>query len=133
MVLTEAEIKKIISTALSYLGHKYENGFDCIGFVRSVYRHIGIDIPLILGTSSPPEEFNIMEDQLCNPPIGHIIFLKDRYDPRKERVWTHVVIVLSDNRCIHSSIFYGERVSISDLREIMEKRYDFVPSKPPNE
>lgn len=133
MILTEAEIKKIILVAFSYLGHKYENGFDCIGFVRSVYRHIGIDVPLISGTIPPPKEFNITEDQLCNPPIGHTIFLKDRYDPRKERVWTHVVIVLPNSQCIHSSIFYGEKVSISDLREIMEKRYDFAPSKPPNE
>ena len=133
MIVTETQTKKIISVALSYLGHKYEHGFDCIGFVRNVYKHAGIDIPLISGTTFPPEEFNIMEDQLSNPPIGHLIFLKDRYDPRKERVWTHVVLTLSENECIHSSIFYGEKVSISNLQEIMEKRYDFVPSKPPNE
>lgn len=133
MILTEKEVRKIVSIAISYLGHKYGNGLDCIGFVRSVYKCIGIDIPPISGTSFPPKEFNITRDQLYGPPVGHTIFLKDRYDPRKERTWTHVVIALSGHQCIHASIFYGGKVSISDLREIMQKRYDFAPSEPSNE
>lgn len=133
MILTETEVKKIISIALSYYGRKYGEGLDCIGFVRKVYGHIGICIPPVFGELPPPKEFNITKDQLYDPLIGHIVFLKDRYDPRKERVWTHVVITLPNHQCIHSSIFSGEKVSISDLREIMEKRYDFAPSKPPNE
>lgn len=132
MVLSTKQKRKIIQTALQYIGTPYSKEFDCIQFVRVVYKSAGIIVPKIFHLTPPPEEFNIKKRQLQRIPKGHLIFLKDRYDPRKERYWTHVVIALDNRRCIHNSIFYGsEKVTISNLGEIMRDRYNFAESVPP--
>jgi hypothetical protein len=118
--------KIIIDTATSYLNHPYSKEFDCVKFVRKVYQTSGIIIPK-LDPSPPPLEFNIQKEQLKNPPIGHIMFLKDREDPRKHRAWTHIVIINSKKSCIHCSLFFGRKVVITPLEEIF-KKYDFVES-----
>ena len=54
-----------------------------------------------------------------------MIFLKDRNDPRKERVWTHVAIILTKETCIHCSLFFGNKVVISSFKDMYAK-YDVV-------
>ena len=126
MHLCETDSAKILSVATSYLGHPYSLEFDCIKFVRTVYKEIGIIIPKLY-SYAPPREFNIIREQLLSPPIGHLMFLKDPKDPRKHRDWTHVVIIGVENTCIHCSIFFGEKVVITPLAEIF-KTYDFAES-----
>ena len=105
------------------------NDFNCIGFVRFVYRKVGIEIPPILIRTAPPREFNITRDQQHNPPLGHIVFLRNRFSLKEYRKWTHVVISLGDDNCIHCSCFYGMIVIISSLNQILHERYDFAPSE----
>lgn len=125
MRLTLTQSEKVVSVALSYLGRSRQKIFCCADFVRAVYRSIGIEIPL-LASSAPPSEFNIKAEDLQNPPIGHLMFLRDRKD-RRSRAWTHVAILLPHGRCIHCSYFFGRKVTISTLDEIFEC-YDFAPS-----
>lgn len=127
MELTPAQITKILDAAWSLLGRPYADDFQCVDFVRAVYASADITIPR-LTSGSPPEDFNIRKADLRNPPAGYIMFLKDRCDPRKERLWTHLVIILPLRTCIHCSLFYGEKVVITPLAEIFE-RYDFAESK----
>jgi len=100
--------------------------FKCIDFVRIVYRAVGITIPR-LGPWCPPSDFNIGEEELADPPVGHLMFLKDRTDPRTESAWTHTVIIVPGRKCVHCSLFLGEKVVITPLEELWQ-RYDFAPS-----
>lgn len=124
MRLTDKRVEAIITTASSYLGHKYGPGFKCVDYVRKVYEVAGIRIP-ILNTSNPPAELNIHAERLQNPPAGTLIFLKNKKEKR-ERAWSHVVIALSRDKCIHCSLFVGEVVT-TPFKEIFE-RYEFAPS-----
>jgi len=124
--LTTNQIETILQTAISYIGHPYSAEFCCVDFVRKVYDSVGIKIPK-LRSYSPPAEFNIKKEDLAHPPVGHLMFLKDRSDPRQDRAWTHVVIIMPDLLCIHCSLFFGEKVVISPLLDIF-KKYDFVDS-----
>ncbi|MDB4983931.1 MAG: hypothetical protein JWM20_110 [Patescibacteria group bacterium] len=119
----------VIETAMSYLEHPYSKEiFNCVTFVRAVYKSADIDIPL-LNPGPPAFELNISRWQCDDPPVGHMIFLKDPLDPRKERAWTHIVIALENKTCIHCSLFFGRKVVISTLDEIFA-RYEFAESKP---
>lgn len=126
MQLTQNQVETILQVALSCINRPYEQGFRCVDFVRYVYHVAGIEIPP-LTPGPPPQEFNIKKEELDNPPMGHLIFLLDRDDPRKERAWTHIAIVLFDGLCIHNSLFFGKKVVVSPLKE-MYKKYDFAPS-----
>ena len=128
-VLLDEERDKVVQTALSFLERAYARDFRCTDFVRQVYwKALGIEVPKF-GKHAPPREFNITAREVRSPKPGSIIFLKDRYDPRKERSWTHVVIALPDNTCIHCSLFAGD-VRISSLAALMAERYDFAESTP---
>ena len=131
MRLSRKQKRKITNIARMFLGRPYGEEFDCIEFIRAVYRSADVHIPKISPLAAPPYEFNIRKEELKNAPEGNIIFLKDRYDPRKERKWTHAVIALRHGQCIHNSIFYGSKVTISDIETIMKDRYDFAESIPP--
>ncbi|MBI2278937.1 MAG: C40 family peptidase [Candidatus Brennerbacteria bacterium] len=125
MELTKDQAKEVIETALSYVGHPYDSKeFNCVGFVRTVYRTIGIKISP-LKSCAPPAELNLSAEQAKDLPVGHLMFLKDRDDPRKERSWTHVVIILTKETCIHCSLFFGRKVTISSFAE-MYCKYDVV-------
>jgi hypothetical protein len=131
MELTDRQRELIIQVALSYLEHPFSGKFDCIAFARCVYGAAGVEIPL-LKSILPPANLNITREELETGPLsGSLIFLKDRNDPRKHRAWTHVVIALRDGMCVHCSLFYGRKVVISNLEQIMKDRYDFVDCVPP--
>ena len=124
MKLTQEQVEIIISESISHIGRPYSNDFDCVKFIRIVYEKAGIEIPL-LKSHLPPKELNISKEQITNPPVGHLMFLKDPCDPRKHRSWTHIVIILTKQSCVHCSLFFGRKVVISTFREIFE-RYNFV-------
>ncbi|HEY0220630.1 MAG TPA: NlpC/P60 family protein [Candidatus Paceibacterota bacterium] len=124
MNLTDEQVRTIVREAKSYLGHKYRPGFKCIDYVRKVYQTAGINIG-ILGPNSPPAELNIEKEKLQSPPTGSLIFLRNKTEKR-ERAWSHLVIVLSNDECIHCSLFIGEVVT-SSFEEIFRK-YEFAPS-----
>lgn len=127
MELNNYQTKRVVSKSLSYLGNPWtKNEFTCVDFVRNVYREVDIDIPL-LGIDFPPKDLNISMEQIGNPPAGHLMFLKNRKTLRQDRAWTHVVIVISQNYCIHCSLLLGGTVMISSFEEIFA-RYDFVES-----
>lgn len=125
MYLSEEVRRKIIETALTFLGQPYSPSFNCIDFVREVYARVGIQIPKI-SPQITPRRCNILREDLKDPPFGHIIFLRDLQDDRP-RSWTHVGILLPEKKCIHCSLFFGQKVVISALDELF-KRYHFAES-----
>jgi hypothetical protein len=127
MNLTPEQAEIIVSEALAYLDRSYEEGFTCLDFARTIYKTIGIEIPKLWAGEPPPRWFNVDSEELAEPPIGHIVFLR-RKQTKAERCWTHVVIVLPERRCIHCSHFFGGKVCISSLEKVFAL-YDFVPSR----
>lgn len=127
MELNTEERAVVVSTALSYLGRPYNRKFQCIDFAREVYRTVGIEIPKLSGDRPVPQDINIRHDDLVNPPIGHMLFLR-RKGTRSTRLWTHAVIILPGSNCIHCSHFFGGKVVISSMGEILAF-YDYVPSE----
>ncbi len=126
MKLTTVRRKKVLAVALSQLGRDRVEGFKCVDFVRSVYTSIGIFVPFpLIGWMSPPVGFNISLDQLSDPPEAELIFFRRKNDRRK-RKWTHVGIILPEKKVIHCSQFLGEKVTISELTDLL-KDYDFAP------
>ena len=126
MDLDVMQALRVTEIAQSYVGIPYiPYQFECVDFVREVYRHVGIEIPL-LPKSAPPAEFNINAEQLAEPPIGYLMFLKNPKD-RRLRAWTHVAIILSKETCVHCSYYFGKRVVISTFEEVFQK-YEFVES-----
>jgi hypothetical protein len=126
MNLSQDQREAVVRISGEYLGRKREIGFSCVDFVRTVYGRIGIEIPLLMPKMLPPVEFNLRREYLLNPPLGEIIFFKDRSDKRL-RLWTHLGIVYSVCEIIHCSLFLGEQVVITPI-EFMWRRYDFVES-----
>lgn len=108
----------IVETALRYLGRPYDReNFKCFHFVREVYT--------LLGLKPPPLSENLTVEQMLDPPIGHLLYLKHKEDT-KQRRWSHVAIVISKEEVIHNSLWFGEKVVISKLSEILEL-YTIVP------
>lgn len=124
MDITAEQARAIVTFATSYLGQRYHPGFTCVDFVREVYRGIGITIPE-LSPEAPPSRFNLSPDDIGDPPIGHLLFLRNKQEKRDRR-WSHIVIVLPDRECIHCSYFTGQ-VTRSTLPDILS-RYEIVPS-----
>lgn len=125
MNLSAKQRESIARRALSYLGKKREEGFRCVDFVREVYQYVGIEIPPI-HTGIPPKEFNITREDLTNLPLGEIIFFRNMKDQR-DRKWTHVAIAVSGAECIHCSYFFGEKVVVSHIDDMLT-RYEFAES-----
>lgn len=126
MSLTYPQSRRVVEVALACVGRNHEPGFGCVDFVRHVYLQIGIKIPL-LSPETPPREYNITRSMLNNPPNGAIVFLKDPTDLRL-REWTHVAIALPEKKIIHNSIFFGRRVTVLTLAEVLTV-YEFAPSQ----
>jgi len=107
--------KDIQDEMTKHLGVRYmkagqsEQGFDCSGFVKTVYDEIfGVDLPHQSSQQARAPEF---VDVPCDSlKTGDLIFFSTA---NKKKVVTHVGIYLSDGKFIHSARRKG--VVVSDL------------------
>lgn len=126
MELPQEKRDVIVALSLGYLGRQWSENFNCIAFVREIYKRVGIQIPLIYSHTLPPREFNITERDLDSWQTGYIVFLK-RQKYAGKRTWTHVGITQPEKKLIHCSRYFGKQISITPKREIFSF-YHYVPS-----
>ena len=110
MSLTKKQAQRIEKIALRYLGRKYRSRFRCQDFVCAVYREVGISVPT--------RRHNVTREQLKNPPLGYVIYLKHKRE--REKPSTHMGIIVSGKRCIHNSYYFGKWVVITPLEELFK-------------
>lgn len=127
MELPEKKCEAIVAFSLDYLGRQWSEDFNCIAFVREIYKMVDIEIPPIHSHILPPRDFNITEENLNSWRAGYILFLK-RQKYTGERIWTHVGITLPEEKLIHCSEYFGRQVSITPKKEIFSF-YHYVPSR----
>jgi hypothetical protein len=114
-MLTPKTARRIEREARRYLGKKYDRtSFNCLTFVRAVYAKVGL--------KPPPLRLNVSAAQLLDPPTGFVLYLKRRGSASRKPI-THAVIILDKRTCIHCSYYFGGKVVISTLDEIL-KEYD---------
>lgn len=105
---------ELVSTAIGFLGVPYrfggntaESGFDCSGFVRSVFKDA---IGLVLPRSSIEQAnatLHIDKDEL---KAGDLVFFNTM-----KRAFSHVGVYLGDGKFIHSPRAGGQ-VRVEDMR-----------------
>lgn len=103
------EGEKIISTARTYLGRDYTRSFNCLDFVREVYRAHGLTVP--------PPFLNLRPEDLSDPSPGYVLYL--RHKTFSGDGWTHVAIIASSESCIHCSYYFGRKVVITSIADML--------------
>jgi hypothetical protein len=107
--LPSAEVDALLETAEAHLGAPYvygdtgEYGFDCSGFVRTVFARHGYQLPRtssLQSTVGEPVDFDALQP-------GDLIFFNP--SPSSTRI-SHVGIILPGDRMIHASSGRGEVV-----------------------
>ncbi len=100
-------------------------GFDCSGFVQTLYRAIGVVLPrdAYLQADSP---HGTRLNELETPIAGDLVFFLGRKDPRNRGV-THVGIALNDLVFMHAYGKTGVILSAFNDPEI-KKSYEFKGS-----
>lgn len=93
--------QKILEIGLAKIGHKYEKGFNCETFVRSIYREAGYE--LFYYEQPYVNLKNLLEGEF----IGNILFLKHKKHGQEKR-FTHVGIIFPDESLLHYSRYFGE-------------------------
>lgn len=111
--------EQIVKTALNYLGTPYirggnsEDGFDCSGFVQTVFRMNGIELP-----RSSIEQYKKGDPIKDNLKRGDLVFFKIN-----GRSVSHVGIYVGDGKFIHAPrINQKVRIEPLDL-PYYQKRY----------
>ena len=107
---------------LQRLGRPYSEAYKCLTFVRDVYGAVGLTLPPIV--------MNVRREQLENPPVGFVLYLrrKSKRSATSTR-FTHAGIIIPERSLIHCSYYFGKKVVISDLDEVLEI-YDLVEPNP---
>ena len=82
--------EKWIGTPYLYGGNT-KAGVDCSGFVKNVYKEVGVDLP-----RTSAEQFNILKPT-NTPVVGDLVFFK------RANTINHVGIFIGDGKMIHSS------------------------------
>lgn len=114
MLLSAETSQKIVQTSLTYLGKPYDyKTFDCIHFIVSVYRDVGIIIPRFGGSGPPPTNINLSAEEFERMPLGHPVFFKRKLST-SNRIWTHAALILSSHEFIHGSRFYNNKIVITE-------------------
>ena len=96
--------ERIVSTAEGFLGIPYlwggtsAKGFDCSGFVQTVYRMNNISLPRDANQIVIEGEHVDIDDPLENLERGDMLF----FGPRQDRI-THCAVYIGGRRYIHSS------------------------------
>ena len=112
---TQSAAMSLIQQGLDYLGVPYrfggtspEKGFDCSGFVGSVFRNaLGLDLPRSARDMAREGERVSMTE--LKP--GDLVFFNTM-----RRAFSHVGIYLGDNRFVHAPS-RGGGVRIEDMRD----------------
>lgn len=97
----EVSTEGIVDTAREFLGYQYSwggrspKGFDCSGFVQTVFLLHGIILPR---DSYQQQQQNLLSTDFNDARPGDLIF----FGKTSERV-THVALSLGNNRFIHAS------------------------------
>ncbi|MGB9732051.1 MULTISPECIES: NlpC/P60 family protein [Calditerrivibrio] len=111
--------EKIVNTAFNYLGTPYikggnnEDGFDCSGFVQTVFRMNGIDLPRS-SLDQYKRGYSIKDDL----QRGDLVFFKIN-----GRSISHVGIYIGDRKFIHAPRV-GQKVRVESLElPYYKKRY----------
>jgi cell wall-associated NlpC family hydrolase len=126
VILSAAVSLRIITCARTYLGKPFDyERFNCVHFVRSVYRDAGIEIPLLPRDGFLPDEFNLTRDEFADMPLGHTAFFK-RKATTSARSWSHMAIIVSSTELIHCTRHVGRGVVITPVAEFIEI-YNLVP------
>jgi cell wall-associated NlpC family hydrolase len=105
----------MMGTINLYLGTPYKyggedfSGIDCSGFVRNVYREVGVDLP------RSSREMFVVGEKTSEPEFGDLVFFHC-----ESRSVDHVGICLGDRKFAHSSTRLG--VTIDYLEEPYYKR-----------
>jgi cell wall-associated NlpC family hydrolase len=86
--------KKWLGTPYLYGGNT-KAGVDCSGFVKNVYKEIGIDLP-----RTSAEQFKALK-HTNKPAVGDLVFFK------KKNTINHVGIFIGEGKIIHSSSSKG--------------------------
>lgn len=100
----QADPDRIVSTAEVFLGIPYlwggtsAKGFDCSGFVQTVYRMNNISLPRDANQIVTEGGLVEMDDQLENLKKGDMLF----FGPRQDRI-NHCAVYIGGRRYIHSS------------------------------
>ena len=126
MELSQEIRERIVDISLTFLGVKRTDDFTCITFVREVYKSVGISVPIMARYMSPPQAYNSTYDGFLAWRTGDILFLK-RKKYAGDRTWTHVGIMLPEEKFIHSSHYFDGEVSINTRQEILDF-YHYAPS-----
>ncbi len=98
---TQKSSHPVVVIAETWLGVSYKyggndkNGIDCSGFVKNVFKEIGVNLP-----RTSAEQF-IATLPVNNPEVGDLIFFK-----KNGRVY-HVGICVGENLMIHASSSSG--------------------------
>ena len=103
MVLSSDIASRIVVVAYQYLGRAYDfKTFDCVHFIVSVYRDVGIVIPRFGSAGFPPRDLHLSADEFEKMPLGHTVFFKRKANT-SGRIWTHAAIIVSSCELIHCS------------------------------
>ncbi|MBX4210840.1 C40 family peptidase [Candidatus Parcubacteria bacterium] len=119
MILTEILSQEIVTAARSYLGKPFDwDTFNCVHFIRMVYRDVGIVFPVLKRYDYPPAEFHLSAEAFSKMPIGHSVFFK-RKAKSTARFWSHVAIIIGEDTLIHNTRHLGQGVSITEVSSLL--------------
>ena len=129
MILSETLSGQIVSSARSYAGTQFDwCTFNCVHFVAEVYWGLGIEFPRLARYGLPPRDFHLSGDEFLCMPIGHSVFLKRKETLAPTRYWTHIAIIIEQDRLIHCTRNLGSGVIISTSQELLGA-YDLALSE----
>jgi hypothetical protein len=117
---------RVVTFASNYIGRAYNwYTFNCIHFVESVYREVGITIPRLDHKGFPPKDLHLSVEEFAMMPIGHTVFFKRKAN-LSGQFWTHLAIIFSSTELIHCSWYFGGKVTVTKKINFMEI-YDLTP------
>ena len=119
MILSEALSRQIIAVTQKYVGRFFDwDTFNCVHFVREVYREVGIELPRLVRGKLPPQDFHLSKERFESMPLGHSVFFRRRTSI-SDRSWTHVAIIAGRDQLVHCTRHLGNGVSISSTLEFL--------------
>ncbi len=125
---SEVDVERLVQTAFSFQGTQYfwagrsPKGFDCSGFVQTVFGLNGLSLPR--DAYQQAEIGEKVDDNYANWQIGDLIYFTERGD----RI-THIAISLGDGDFIHASGYVKINSINPDHKEIYIEKYAAIFTK----